>query len=85
MHAVWPDMVGGEAVLTVAIRELRRALGDQARHPQFIDAEPVKVNIRPAHGDLEDTVQIAPMVWPLRTRRRRQIIGLMPSSQTRSW
>jgi hypothetical protein len=50
-------MVGGEAVVTVAIRELRRALGDQARHPQFIDADRVKVNIRPAHGDLEDIVQ----------------------------
>jgi predicted ATPase/DNA-binding winged helix-turn-helix (wHTH) protein len=34
---VWPETVVSEAVLTVAIRELRRALGDQARHPQFIE------------------------------------------------
>jgi DNA-binding winged helix-turn-helix (wHTH) protein len=35
--AVWPETVMREAVLTVAIRELRRALGDQARRPQFIE------------------------------------------------
>jgi DNA-binding winged helix-turn-helix (wHTH) protein len=35
--AVWPETVVSDAVLTVAIRELRRALGDQARRPQFIE------------------------------------------------
>src|SRR5438093_6888737 len=33
---VWPGTAVSETVLTVAIRELRRVLGDQARHPQFI-------------------------------------------------
>src|SRR5207302_2051362 len=33
---VWPETAVSETVLTVAIRELRRVLGDQARHPQFI-------------------------------------------------
>ena len=37
LNEVWPDTVVHEAVLTVAIRELRRALGDQARYPQFIE------------------------------------------------
>jgi DNA-binding winged helix-turn-helix (wHTH) protein/tetratricopeptide (TPR) repeat protein len=36
LAAVWPATVVSESVLTVAIRELRRALGDQARRPQFI-------------------------------------------------
>ncbi len=36
LSAVWPDIVVGEAVLTTAIRELRRALGDEARTPTFI-------------------------------------------------
>jgi predicted ATPase len=35
--AVWPETAVSETVLTVAIRELRRVLGDQARHPQFIE------------------------------------------------
>ena len=33
---VWPGTAVSETVLPVAIRELRRVLGDQARHPQFI-------------------------------------------------
>src|SRR6266446_446041 len=33
---VWPGTAVSETVLTVAIRELRRVLGDQAQHPQFI-------------------------------------------------
>ncbi len=34
---VWPETVVSESVLTGCIRELRRALGDRARTPQFID------------------------------------------------
>jgi DNA-binding winged helix-turn-helix (wHTH) protein/tetratricopeptide (TPR) repeat protein len=34
---VWPKTAVSETVLTVAIRELRRVLGDQARRPQFIE------------------------------------------------
>ena len=35
--SVWPETAVSETVLTVAIRELRRVLGDQARRPQFIE------------------------------------------------
>jgi predicted ATPase/DNA-binding winged helix-turn-helix (wHTH) protein len=35
--AVWADTFVSDAVLTVCIRELRRALGDDARAPQFIE------------------------------------------------
>ena len=37
LAAVWPETMVSESVLTVAIRELRRVLGDQARRPQFIE------------------------------------------------
>ena len=36
LAAVWPETVVSESVITVAIRELRRVLGDGARTPQFI-------------------------------------------------
>src|SRR5262249_50649814 len=37
LETVWPGTVVGEAVLTVVIRELRQALGDQAHQSQFIE------------------------------------------------
>ncbi len=37
LATAWPDTAVCEAVLTTAMRELRRALGDQARVPRFIE------------------------------------------------
>src|SRR6266446_6926265 len=37
LEAVWPETVVSEAVVTVAMRTLRRVLGDQARTPRFIE------------------------------------------------
>lgn len=37
LATVWPETPVGEAVVAVAIRELRQALGDVARTPQFIE------------------------------------------------
>jgi DNA-binding winged helix-turn-helix (wHTH) protein len=37
LDTVWPEFEVSEVVLTVAIRELRGALGDQARRPRFIE------------------------------------------------
>ncbi|NOT54696.1 MAG: transcriptional regulator, partial [Deltaproteobacteria bacterium] len=37
LTAVWPDAVVGEAVLKTAIRELRKALADNPKTPQFIE------------------------------------------------
>jgi TolB-like protein/DNA-binding winged helix-turn-helix (wHTH) protein len=34
---VWPNLTLSEAVLTTAVKELRQALGDSARTPQFIE------------------------------------------------
>src|ERR1051325_4668838 len=35
--AVWPETFVGEAVLKVAIRQIREALGDDSRSPRFIE------------------------------------------------
>ena len=37
LEAVWPGSVVSESILTVAMRTLRRALGDQARAPRYIE------------------------------------------------
>lgn len=37
LGAVWPKTAVREAVIQVAIRQLRRALGDQAHSPRFIE------------------------------------------------
>jgi predicted ATPase/DNA-binding winged helix-turn-helix (wHTH) protein len=37
LGAVWPDVEVGDGGLTVCVRELRRALGDDARTPRFIE------------------------------------------------
>jgi predicted ATPase/DNA-binding winged helix-turn-helix (wHTH) protein len=36
-QSVWGDTVVGDAALTACIKELRGALGDDARHPRFIE------------------------------------------------
>jgi DNA-binding winged helix-turn-helix (wHTH) protein len=36
-NVIWPETAVTEVVLKVCIRELRHALGDNARHPQFIE------------------------------------------------
>jgi DNA-binding winged helix-turn-helix (wHTH) protein/predicted ATPase len=37
LEAVWPETMVSESILTVAMRTLRRALGDEARTPRFIE------------------------------------------------
>lgn len=37
LNIVWPDVHVGEEVLTQAVAELRRALGDKARQPQYVE------------------------------------------------
>jgi DNA-binding winged helix-turn-helix (wHTH) protein len=37
LETVWPETAVSESALTVAIRQLRRVLGDRARAPQFIE------------------------------------------------
>ena len=37
LQAVWPEIVVSEWVLTTNVRQLRQALGDSARSPQFLE------------------------------------------------
>ena len=37
LDAVWPGVFVGDAVLKVAVREIRKALGDSTEHPRFIE------------------------------------------------
>jgi pimeloyl-ACP methyl ester carboxylesterase len=37
LDAVWPGVFVGDAVLKVAVREIRKALGDSTDHPRFIE------------------------------------------------
>lgn len=37
LEAIWPDAVVGQAVLTMGIAELRKALGDNPQTPRFIE------------------------------------------------
>jgi DNA-binding winged helix-turn-helix (wHTH) protein len=39
LDEVWPDVVVGEAVLKVAVNEIRRALDDDAQSPRFVATE----------------------------------------------
>jgi DNA-binding winged helix-turn-helix (wHTH) protein len=39
-RVVWPDTVVGDAALTMCIQEIRKALGDNAREPQYIETVP---------------------------------------------
>lgn len=36
-HVVWPGTVVGEEALRTCLRELRAALGDDTKHPRFIE------------------------------------------------
>jgi DNA-binding winged helix-turn-helix (wHTH) protein/tetratricopeptide (TPR) repeat protein len=39
LSALWPDVIVGDASVKVAIREIRRALGDDATAPRYIETE----------------------------------------------
>ena len=40
LQAVWPDVVVSEAMLTICLSELRRALGETRQAPRFIETVP---------------------------------------------
>ena len=68
---VWPETAVSETVLTVAIRELRRVLGDQARRPQFIET---------VHG--RGYRFIAPVVAVEPSPARPQTVGMGHQAQS---
>jgi DNA-binding winged helix-turn-helix (wHTH) protein/tetratricopeptide (TPR) repeat protein len=78
LEAVWPDTNVSEAAMTVCIRELRQALGDDAQAPQFVETVRgrgyrfvAKVTIgdrTPAEGRADDSVPPAPRFPPPATQ-----------------
>ena len=59
IDAVWPEVFISESVLTRAIAGLRRALGDDARRPRFIETLSLLVEggrPHPARGRQRQTV-----------------------------
>ena len=75
LEAVWPETVVSEAVVTVAMRTLRRVLGDQAHTPRFIETvhgrgyrfiAPVSTLVAPGGPEMEE----APRRVPSPTFRR---------------
>jgi predicted ATPase/DNA-binding winged helix-turn-helix (wHTH) protein len=72
--AVWPATVVSESVLTVAIRQLRLALGDDARTPHYIET---------VHG--RGYRFIAPVTPAVGARARTQAPAVAPVSPPTPW
>ncbi|HXH84840.1 MAG TPA: AAA family ATPase, partial [Candidatus Tectomicrobia bacterium] len=53
LQAVWPEVAVGDAALTVCVGEIRKALGDEARTPRFIETVHRRgyLFLRPDAGD----------------------------------
>jgi len=77
-EAIWPGIAVSDVVLTVCIRELRQALGDDARAPCFIETvhrrgyrfigRAMAAPESEAAGQTSSLLQIAPKFVPLRTQ-----------------
>ena len=84
LQSVWADTFVSEHVLKVAVSELRKALGDDARNPQFIETIPKSgyrliAPVSPAEAADEDVaVEPAPDTCPGRRRWRLAAAILLP-------
>ena len=72
-QTVWPEAIVSDSTLTVCIREVRRALDDQARRPQFIETvhgrgyrfiAPVAETALPDDASIEALPSPSPMPLP---------------------
>ena len=89
IDAVWPDSIVGEAALSRCISELRRALGDDAREPRYIETLPKRgyrlladVRAVPVREPARNVV--AP---PVRSRRSWQVLlaGTIAAALFAAW
>ena len=73
LNTVWPDVHVGEEVLTQAVAELRRALGDSARLPRFVETIPKRgyrllvlpaTPVRPAARAAAADAKTSPLAHP---------------------
>lgn len=82
LQQVWPDTFVSDDVLTRSISELRRAFGDDAREPRFIQTIPrggyrliAIVSASPAHGAAPgQTIPIQELETTPVPRRRKSVL-----------
>jgi len=80
LTAVWPGVVVSETMPRLCIREIRRALGDEATHPQFIETRPrrgyrfIAPLTTPPHSRPESRVQSLESGDPETTSHRIQTL-----------
>ncbi len=84
---VWPDTLPGDDVVTQAITQLRRALGDDREQPRYIDTiakqgyrliAPVEWLVEPAHAAADEAPDDAPVA------ARTQTASVATPSATRT-
>jgi len=73
IDAVWPEVFISESVLTRAIAGLRRALGDDARRPRFI--ETISKRGYRLIGDVETAATGPPKARPIGFRGGSYVVG----------
>ncbi len=64
LGAVWPGVFVGDAVLKGAIREVRKALGDDSHQPRFIETSHRRGYRFIAHVTVIDAMAAAPVTTP---------------------
>ena len=82
IDAVWPDSFVGEAALSRCISELRRALGDDARNPRYVETLPKRGYRLLAHVGAVPVYQRRSASNVLPTRLRPWWPGLLASAVT---
>src|SRR5215208_2598996 len=67
--AVWPDTIVGDSSLKSCVRQIRRALGDRVRNPQFVETVHRRGYrfIAPVTAGETPTPAAAPAAAPART------------------
>jgi len=83
VQAVWPETAVSDGVLTVSITEIRRALGDEAQAPQYLETVPRRGyrwrGVLPTAAPLPDPVvsqPAAPLQPPLPIGREADVTQL---------
>jgi DNA-binding winged helix-turn-helix (wHTH) protein/tetratricopeptide (TPR) repeat protein len=80
MDAVWADVVVAEVTLSTSIRELRQALGDDARSPRYIETvhrRGFRFIARPEAVPASAIPVILPSAAPAKPRRRQDVPPLV--------
>jgi len=85
MSAVWPGVVVGDEALSQAVTKLRKALGDEARAPTYIETISKRgyrliAPVKPLAGGPAAELPAPPTQGRFRLRERAALIGLLVAS-----